>query len=100
MKLRELLSVYKFERIDNKSEDALDWNTRTVRIYMGISLTDPFFEVGYGVAFSYRDFTKKPNVSDFVSEGTLDRNVDHFYADEDLSILFVFLEDEEYDGEN
>lgn len=95
MKLLDLLNKCEFSRVDHNGKEKLDWNSRTVRIYMGESETiDPFFELGCG-----RHQCVQPKVSDFVRSDVLDREVQRYYCEEDLGILFIFLklirEDEE-----
>lgn len=101
MKLRDLLNNYHFDRYDRMDNDdscaVLAYNTRTVRVYPDGGIFDPFFEIGMACDCGNDD---KIHVADFVKKELLDRKVDRFYVDEDLAILFVFLEDNENEGKD
>lgn len=92
MKLRDVLNIYDFDyydKVDNVScNAAINYNSRTVRVYTGESLYEPFFEVGMSCYLGNGD---RIHVADFIRKDILERKVCKIQASDDMGILFVFL---------
>lgn len=92
MKLKDILDNYEFYFYDKNMPGALSQNCRTVRVYLS-PLEQQFFEIGFGSLSCSTSDVPKPK--EILLQKLLERDVSQFYADPDMGILMIVLEDED-----